>query len=136
MVGPFYCSHIKQETTLLNFHLPVSENSNTDGRCKLCTTSRPSTSLLEQGFSLGFSLAGIDVVAAVEYHKPATKTYAYNFPKHLIYHRDINQLGHEEVERDLKQRDVSKDDIDLVIGGPPCPGFSDIGRSKNHLTYP
>ena len=82
------------------------------------------------GFSLGFSLAGIDVVAAVEYHKPATKTYAYNFPEHLVYHKDINQLGPEEVERDLKQRDVSKDDIDLVIGGPPCPGFSNIGRSK------
>ena len=82
------------------------------------------------GFSLGFLLAGIHVVAAVEYHKPATKTYAHNFPEHLVYHRDINQLGPEEVERDLKQRDVSKDDIDLVIGGPPCPGFSNIGRSK------
>jgi DNA (cytosine-5)-methyltransferase 1 len=82
------------------------------------------------GFSLGFSLAGIEVVAAVEYHKPATKTYAYNFPRHLVYHRDINQLGPEQVERDLKQRAISKHDIDLVIGGPPCPGFSNIGRSK------
>ena len=97
---------------------------------KLCTTKAIDLFAGAGGFSLGFSLAGIDVVAAVEYHKPATKTYAHNFPEHLVYHKDINQLGPQVVERDLKQRDVSKDDIDLVIGGPPCPGFSNIGRSK------
>jgi DNA (cytosine-5)-methyltransferase 1 len=82
------------------------------------------------GFSLGFALAGVDVVAAVEYHKPATKTYAYNFPGHLVYHRDIQKLEPREVEIDLNQRDIGREEIDLVIGGPPCPGFSNIGRSK------
>lgn len=82
------------------------------------------------GFSLGFSLAGIEVVAAVEYHEPATKTYSYNFPKHLVYHKDIKDLKPESVEKDLKLRGLTRNDIDLVIGGPPCPGFSNIGRSK------
>ena len=83
------------------------------------------------GFSLGFALAGIDVVAAVEYNKPATVTYAHNFPNHLIYHHDINNLDPAQVEDGLIQKkNLNKEDIDLIIGGPPCPGFSNIGRSK------
>ena len=50
------------------------------------------------GFSLGFTLAGIDVVAAVEYNKPATITYTHNFPDHLVYHNDINNLDPAQVE--------------------------------------
>jgi len=83
------------------------------------------------GFSLGFTLAGIDVVAAVEYNKPATVTYAHNFPGHLVYHKDINNLDPAQVESDLREKkNLAKEDIDLIIGGPPCPGFSNIGRSK------
>jgi DNA (cytosine-5)-methyltransferase 1 len=82
------------------------------------------------GLSLGFELAGIDVVAAIEYCSKATTTYEHNFPEHLVYTRDIKQLETKEVVRDLEKREIFKRDIDLVIGGPPCPGFSNIGRSK------
>ena len=82
------------------------------------------------GMSLGFELAGVEVVAAVEFCDKAMKTYKHNFPGHLTYCDDIKNVSTRKVIRDLKQRGIEKKDIDLSIGGPPCPGFSNIGRSK------
>ena len=82
------------------------------------------------GMSLGFELAGVEVVAAVEFCDKAMKTYKHNFPGHLTYCDDIKDVSTRKVIRDLKQRGIHKKDIDLIIGGPPCPGFSNIGRSK------
>jgi DNA (cytosine-5)-methyltransferase 1 len=82
------------------------------------------------GLSLGFELAGVNVVAAVEYCGKAVTTYKHNFPGHLTYNDDIKNVKTENVIIDLENNGVKKNDIDLVIGGPPCPGFSNIGRSK------
>ena len=82
------------------------------------------------GLSLGFELAGVNVVAAVEYCGKAVTTYKHNFPSHLTYNDDIKNVKTENVIIDLENNGVKKSDIDLVIGGPPCPGFSNIGRSK------
>jgi len=82
------------------------------------------------GMSLGFELAGIDVVAAVEFCDKAMKTYEHNFREHLTYCEDIKNVSTKQVIKDLRARGIKKSDIDLVIGGPPCPGFSNIGRSK------
>jgi len=82
------------------------------------------------GLSLGFELAGINVVAAVEYCEKAVITYEHNFPTHLTYTDDIKNVKTKDVLMDLNKKGIQKDDIDLVIGGPPCPGFSNIGRSK------
>ncbi|MDA0716178.1 MAG: DNA cytosine methyltransferase [archaeon] len=82
------------------------------------------------GLSLGFELAGIEVVAAVEFCEKAMVTYRHNFPNHLTYCDDIKNLSTKVMLKDLKNRGIKKSDIDLVIGGPPCPGFSNIGRSK------
>ena len=82
------------------------------------------------GMSLGFELAGIEVVAAIEYCDKAMKTHQHNFPNHLSYCDDICNVETSTVLADLNRKGIYKKDIDLVIGGPPCPGFSNIGRSK------
>lgn len=82
------------------------------------------------GMSLGFELAGVHVVAAVEYCSKAMKTHEHNFPDCINYNDDICNVKTSSVLADLEQKGITKDDIDLVIGGPPCPGFSNIGRSK------
>lgn len=82
------------------------------------------------GLSLGFELAGVEVLAAVEYCDKAVTTYKRNFPEHLTYCIDIKQLKTDKVVADLKKKGYERSDIDLIIGGPPCPGFSNIGRSK------
>jgi DNA (cytosine-5)-methyltransferase 1 len=83
------------------------------------------------GLSLGLRMAGIDVVGAVEYDEPACTTYRHNLGHHVV-HADILLFGPAMLERHLKQTGAiqRRGDIGLVAGGPPCPGFSLIGRSK------
>jgi DNA (cytosine-5)-methyltransferase 1 len=85
------------------------------------------------GLSLGLELGGIDVVGSVEYCDKAVKTYKHNFPKHAetTVCEDITNYPPEKMEELLKEKmGLCKDDIDVIAGGPPCPGFSNIGRSK------
>ena len=85
------------------------------------------------GLSLGLELAGIDVVGAVELCPKAVTTYKHNFPNHAkaAVAKNINEFPPEEMETLIKkQYGYTKDDIDVIAGGPPCPGFSNIGRSK------
>src|SRR3989338_3217306 len=73
------------------------------------------------GFSLGFIQAGFEVVGFVEMWKPAIETYKLNHPgaKHLGF--DITKIKNEELLE-------YEDKIDVIIGGPPCQGFSLCGK--------
>jgi len=83
------------------------------------------------GLSLGLELAGVDVVGAVEYCSKATTTYRHNFPSHTVICNDITQVPPQQLENKLlEEQKITVEDIDIVAGGPPCPGFSNIGRSK------
>ena len=65
------------------------------------------------GFTLGFVQAGFVPVFAVEFDKAAAETYEANFGPHCVS-KDIN---------DIKDFPAA----DIVIGGPPCQGFSNLG---------
>jgi len=83
------------------------------------------------GLSLGLIEAGFEIVGAVEWDHHAGRTYRHNIGDH-VYVRDLRGFGPVEMDRGLKREGVirSKREIDLISGGPPCPGFSLIGRSK------
>jgi len=83
------------------------------------------------GLSLGLVLSGVDVVGAVEWDKNAVKSYRYNIGDH-IFCEDINEFTPDKMYRELVKKGTikSKKEIDIICGGPPCPGFSLIGRSK------
>ena len=72
------------------------------------------------GFDLGASHAGFTLVGAYDSDPIAIETYR----RHVSPHAEVCDLAHEDVTR-LPKR------IDLVIGGPPCQGFSSAG-SKTH----
>ena len=85
------------------------------------------------GLSLGLELAGIEVVGAVEHCPKAVETYKHNFPDHAATAmcKDITAWSPKAMDATIqKEMGLSKDDIDVIAGGPPCPGFSNIGRSK------
>lgn len=75
------------------------------------------------GFSLGLHDAGINTLAAIEYDKFAAETFQYNFPRAKVFQRDITSFTDEEVKKNFSN-------IDLVVGGPPCQGFSVAGPYK------
>ncbi len=73
------------------------------------------------GMDLGFKNAGFDIVWANDFDLDATITYANNIGKHIV-HGDIQNIKSEDIP----------DDIDVVIGGFPCQGFS-VANTKRSI---
>ena len=74
------------------------------------------------GFSLGAHQAGFKVVAAFDNDPVLASSYLRNFPNTRMIFRDITQLDGEGV------LEAAGGQIDGICGGPPCQGFSDIGK--------
>lgn len=82
------------------------------------------------GLSLGFEMAGhFKIIAAAEINNNAQETYKRNLAKNKENFKLIgNVIGYDFV---ALNRELGG--IDVVIGGPPCQGFSNANRQKNHL---
>ena len=70
------------------------------------------------GLDIGFRKAGFEIIWANDFDKNACESYAHNIGNHIRC-GDINSYFNE-----LPQ----KENVDLVIGGPPCQGFSVAGK--------
>lgn len=90
------------------------------------------------GISLGVKEAcntlnyGLEIPLAVDFEKEASKCYSRNFPYANVINRDITELFSDEVgtpvtkkEKELKE---TVGHVDLLVGGPPCQGHSDLNR--------
>jgi DNA (cytosine-5)-methyltransferase 1 len=75
------------------------------------------------GFSLGFDNKGFNNVFSLDSEKSFCETYRFNFPKHNLIEKKIEHLSKNEIENL-----VGKKKIDVIIGGPPCQGFSIAGN--------
>ena len=77
------------------------------------------------GLSLGFMQTGkFDIKVAFEKNKNARQTYKKNHPNTVMY-EDVCNADYVKLKNDYNN-------IDVVIGGPPCQGFSNVNRQKNH----
>lgn len=75
------------------------------------------------GFSRGAHAAGFDVTVAYDIDPNLTYSYPLNFPKTKLRLTDIGQLTGAAI-----RQDVGDEQVDLIFGGPPCQGFSAMGR--------
>lgn len=73
------------------------------------------------GMDLGFINAGFEIVWANDFFKEAVETYKKNISKDIVL-GDITQIESSEIP----------DNIDLVIGGFPCQGFS-VANNKRSM---
>lgn len=77
------------------------------------------------GLSLGSARAGFNVSAAVEIDKHAVAAHKLNFPNTCHIDKDIGSLSGDDL---LGEAKLHRHELTGLIGGPPCQGFSTIGR--------
>lgn len=84
------------------------------------------------GFSLGASAAGFNLLGFVEINKNARDIYKLNFNNSILLGEDIREIDFLKTKKEISKK------IDLIIGGPPCQGFSlagkrDVNDQRNFL---
>ena len=77
------------------------------------------------GLSLGSARAGFVVRGAVDNDTRANDAHKRNFPNTVHLDTDITSLTGDTLKQGLK---LNGESITGIIGGPPCQGFSAIGR--------
>lgn len=73
------------------------------------------------GLDVGIEAAGFRVAVATDIDKTCAKTYAANFPRKPFL---VGSIGRVETRALLAASGLQRGQVDLLVGGPPCPAFS------------
>ena len=73
------------------------------------------------GIDCGFANAGFEICFSTDFWEPACRTLEKNGTSKLVECTDIRQIDYEN---SLKKIDMTVEDIDVLVGGPPCPAYS------------
>ena len=76
------------------------------------------------GLSEGFRLAGFDIVMGIDFNRAAIDTYNQNFGENKGVCIDLLEYQSEQIVASS----AMKEKVDVIIGGPPCQGFSSANR--------
>ena len=81
------------------------------------------------GLSLGFKLAGFKIKGAIDHDVDSIETFKRNFGKGKFFVKDINEVDKKFIKKNYKN-------VDVIIGGPPCQGFSNANRWHKNYSDP
>ena len=73
------------------------------------------------GIDCGFKNAGYDICFSTDFWKPACDTLELNKVGRLVRCADIRKVDYGA---ELAKIDLTVSDIDVLVGGPPCPAYS------------
>lgn len=76
------------------------------------------------GLSLGFLKAGYEIIGAVDFDHDAIETHRHNFDSLFEFHGDITNITSDFIKDNLSN-------VEIIIGGPPCQGFSSANRYES-----
>jgi DNA (cytosine-5)-methyltransferase 1 len=79
------------------------------------------------GFGLGAEVSGFEIIAAIDIDPALQSAYRINFPHTKALQADISALDEGAWSFVLGR---GKPRLDLLIGGPPCQGFSRMGKHQ------
>ncbi len=77
------------------------------------------------GMTLGFEQAGFDVLASVEIDPIHCATHEYNFPMWTAICASVTEISGADIR---SKSHIGDREVDVVFGGPPCQGFSLMGK--------
>ena len=78
------------------------------------------------GLSLGFEQAGFDIICAVEIDPIHAAIHEYNFPYSKVLAKPVQQVTGDLIRKECGLS--AEDEIEVLVGGAPCQGFSLIGQ--------
>jgi len=81
------------------------------------------------GISEGYALAGFDIAGGIDFNEYATITFQHNFKKAKVHNIDITTFPDSQIEEEYG-------DVDVIVGGPPCQGFSSANRWQKEMEDP
>ncbi len=79
------------------------------------------------GLSLGLEKAGFDIALGIDNWRPSLETFAYNHPHSKTFETDISKIKAKDIKKI-----IGNGKIDVIVGGPPCQGFSLSGPRNFH----
>jgi DNA (cytosine-5)-methyltransferase 1 len=77
------------------------------------------------GLSTGFSKKGFEVLLGVDFFESALKTFKRNHPDSKILNEDIRKISGDQIKNLIENKKIH-----VVVGGPPCQGFSMAGKRQ------
>src|SRR3989344_9602212 len=75
------------------------------------------------GLSEGFRQAGFNVLLGIDNDESALRTYKLNHPESETLSKDISKISKKDITKKIGNKKIN-----LIIGVPPCQGFSMAGR--------
>ncbi len=81
------------------------------------------------GISEGYALAGFEIAGGIDFNEYATITFQHNFKKAKVHNIDITSFSNEQIAEEYA-------DVDVIVGGPPCQGFSSANRWQKEAEDP
>ena len=75
------------------------------------------------GLSYGFQMAGCEIICGIDFDKDCKETFLKNHPNSKYLVKKMEDVTKKDI-----QKLMGKNKIDIVIGGPPCQGFSISGK--------
>jgi DNA (cytosine-5)-methyltransferase 1 len=78
------------------------------------------------GISIGFMNAGYNIILDADFDDAVAKTHKHNFPQIPFIHGDLSD---PKIETEVLKT-VGDNVVDIIVGGPPCQGFSMFGKRR------
>ncbi len=82
------------------------------------------------GISTGLEKAGFEILAGIDIEKKYLITFKHNFPNAKALNTDITTIPANEFMQTLN---IAPGELDILVGGPPCQGFSKNVPRKNRF---
>ena len=81
------------------------------------------------GLALGLKWSGFKTLLASDVDENCEKTYTYNFPNVPFVKDDLRHITTQQI------KSIISEPVDVVVGGPPCQGFSLANKNRNKVKH-